>query len=85
MLPEQQEMFAIDSPCIGICEVNNKGFCKGCFRSRDERLYWHTLNTTQRGLLLTVLAKRRMAYIRKQNNVDELSNHPSNIQGNLFD
>lgn len=37
---QQLEFFEILSPCIGVCEANNRGYCKGCFRSRDERLYW---------------------------------------------
>ncbi len=37
---QQLEFFEIPSPCIGVCEANNRGYCKGCFRSRDERLYW---------------------------------------------
>ena len=41
---EQLEFFEIPSPCIGVCQVNNKGYCKGCFRSRDERVYWHQVD-----------------------------------------
>ncbi|MDO5059238.1 MAG: DUF1289 domain-containing protein, partial [Neisseria sp.] len=24
---EQNDFFAIPSPCIGVCQVNNKGYC----------------------------------------------------------
>ena len=34
---EQLEIFPLQSPCIGVCEVNNKGYCKGCLRNREER------------------------------------------------
>ena len=37
---QQLEFFEIPSPCIGVCESGPRGFCKGCYRSRDERLYW---------------------------------------------
>ena len=36
---EQPDFFAIPSPCIGVCRANNKGYCIGCLRSREERLY----------------------------------------------
>lgn len=85
MLPEQQEMFDIDSPCVGICEVNNKGFCKGCFRNRNERLYWHTFSTEQRGILLTILSKRRaIVQANKKAKITEEDIHTDNLQGDLF-
>lgn len=37
---EQIEFFGIPSPCVGVCEADNRGYCKGCLRSRDERLQW---------------------------------------------
>ena len=45
---DQLEFFEIPSPCIGVCEANSKGFCKGCFRSREERLYWLEFSTEQK-------------------------------------
>ncbi len=66
MNPEQTELFHIDSPCIGVCEVNNKGYCKGCLRNRNERLYWHTFSESQRGVLLQAIALRRAALLRKK-------------------
>lgn len=66
MINEQQELFVIASPCIGVCQVNNKGYCKGCLRNRNERLYWHTFSDVQRRLLLKVLVARRQALLRKQ-------------------
>lgn len=33
---EQLEIFPLQSPCIGVCEVNNKGYCKGaCAAARS--------------------------------------------------
>ncbi len=29
---EQPDFFPIPSPCIGVCEANAKGYCKGCLR-----------------------------------------------------
>ena len=36
----QLDFFEIPSPCIGMCQSDNKGHCLGCMRSRDERLGW---------------------------------------------
>lgn len=36
----QLEFFDIPSPCIGVCQSDEKGFCLGCMRNRDERQNW---------------------------------------------
>lgn len=56
---EQLEFFAIPSPCIGICEVNNKGYCKGCLRNRNERLYWQSMSDIQKRVVMRLLSERR--------------------------
>ena len=35
---EQLEFFPVQSPCRGICQSDERGYCRGCMRSRDERL-----------------------------------------------
>lgn len=56
---EQLEFFSIPSPCIGLCQANSKGYCKGCLRSRDERLYWLKLSDTQKQNVLRLCRLRR--------------------------
>ncbi len=56
---EQLEFFDIPSPCIGVCEVNNRGYCKGCYRSRNERLYWQNMSDSQKREVMRILADRR--------------------------
>ena len=57
---EQLEFFDIPSPCVGVCEANSKGYCKGCLRSRDERLYWLKLSDAQkRGVIRLCQLRRR--------------------------
>ncbi|PIT15928.1 DUF1289 domain-containing protein [Snodgrassella alvi] len=56
---EQLEFFIIPSPCRGVCESDHKGYCKGCLRSRDERLYWLHLSDTQKQHVLRLCALRR--------------------------
>lgn len=63
-MKNQLEFFEIPSPCIGICEVNNRGFCKGCFRSRDERLYWLELTTEQKRAVVRLCQSRRLRVMR---------------------
>jgi len=36
----QLEFFDVPSPCIGICQADEKGNCLGCLRSRNERQTW---------------------------------------------
>ena len=59
---EQLEFFCIPSPCIGVCQANSKGYCKGCLRSREERLYWLKLTDTQKQNVLRLcrLRKRKL-------------------------
>lgn len=68
---EQLEFFAIPSPCIGVCEANSKGFCKGCLRSREERLYWLNMTDTQKHHVMHLIRMRRhklekLAWEKKQ-------------------
>ncbi|MFA5677259.1 MAG: DUF1289 domain-containing protein [Pseudomonas sp.] len=63
-MKSQLEFFEIPSPCIGVCEVNNKGYCKGCFRSRDERLYWLELSAEQKRDVIRACQLRRARVMR---------------------
>lgn len=56
----QLEFFDIPSPCIGVCEVNNRGYCKGCLRSRDERLHWLQLTTLQKREVIRLCQQRKV-------------------------
>lgn len=59
---EQLEFFTIPSPCIGVCESNPKGFCKGCFRSRQERLYWLHFTDAQKRQVLSLCRLRKRKF-----------------------
>ena len=45
---EQLEFFPIQSPCRGICQVDERGYCRGCMRTRDERFNWQNFSDTQK-------------------------------------
>ena len=68
---EQPDFFNIPSPCIGICEANSKGYCKGCLRSREERLYWQSLTDDQKHKVMRLLAARRNKIRQRQWDNDE--------------
>lgn len=71
---EQLEFFDIPSPCINVCQSNEKGYCLGCFRTRDERFYWQQLNDTQKRTVLKNCRFRRFkAYKEKLNNEESAS------------
>lgn len=61
---QQLEFFEIPSPCIGVCEANNKGYCKGCFRSRDERLYWLKLSDTDKRHVVRLCQQRKARVLK---------------------
>src|SRR5690554_8127908 len=60
----QLEIFEIPSPCIGVCEANNKGFCKGGVRSREERLYWLQFSVDQKREVIRLCQSRRARAMR---------------------
>lgn len=55
----QTELFDIDSPCIGICTMNKKGYCIGCLRNRQERQQWHGLSDDDKHKVLMLIARRK--------------------------
>ena len=65
---EQIEIFEIDSPCIGVCQSGPKGFCSGCFRSRDERLHWNKLEQDVQSKIIKAcgLRKKRAQLAKRQ-------------------
>lgn len=50
------------SPCIGVCEMDAGGLCRGCERTLDEIGEWATLDDSERvRLMLHVLPGRASA------------------------
>ncbi|BDX05626.1 DUF1289 domain-containing protein [Planctobacterium marinum] len=80
---EQLEFFEIPSPCIGVCQVNNKGYCKGCFRSRDERVYWHQVDNAVKQQILNACKQRKKRVMYRKNQAQQ--NTPqADSQSSLF-
>lgn len=85
---EQLDFFEVPSPCKGICEVNNKGYCKGCFRSREERFHWFELTNEQKRDVVRLCHQRYeriMRAKRKQMRDAALNTQPIPQQPSLFD
>lgn len=80
---DQADFFDIPSPCIGVCQVNNKGYCKGCLRSREERLYWLHLSDEQKHQVMRLLAQRRKKL--HQAALDKLQDFGEAPEQNSFD
>lgn len=60
----QLEFFDVPSPCVGICQSDEKGHCLGCMRSRDERLEWKTFNNDEKQKVIKRCIQRKK---RKKN------------------
>lgn len=75
---DQGEFFKIPSPCQGICQMNSKGYCVGCFRNRDERLYWQQFSEFQKQLIVNLCDKRKKKVIKakQQSNTPVVEDTP---------
>lgn len=83
---EQLEFFDVPSPCIGVCQVNNKGYCKGCFRSRDERFGWLQLSSSHKREVIRLCQDRKrrvLAAMRKKQLELALDNQENPSQDSL--
>ena len=55
----QLEFFDVPSPCIGVCQSDEKGLCLGCLRNRDERLHWITLTSDDKQKVIKRCQQRK--------------------------
>ena len=55
----QLEFFDVPSPCIGVCQSDEKGLCMGCLRNRDERLNWITLTSDDKQKVIKRCQQRK--------------------------
>ncbi len=61
---EQLEFFKVPNPCVGVCSVDDKGYCKGCMRKREERFNWLSFTPAEQ---LHIIKLCRQRYRRKVN------------------
>ncbi|WP_040890140.1 DUF1289 domain-containing protein [Vibrio ezurae] len=62
---EQLDFFDVPSPCIGVCSSDDKGYCKGCMRNREERFSWQTLSSAQKKHVIRLCRQRYRRKIQK--------------------
>ncbi|KPD02444.1 DUF1289 domain-containing protein [Moellerella wisconsensis] len=65
-MAEQLEFFELQSPCRGICQTNEQGYCRGCYRTRDERFNWINYSDSQKRNLLRLCRQRFIRFTRQQ-------------------
>lgn len=82
---QQLEFFEIPSPCIGVCESGSRGFCKGCFRSRDERLYWLKVDDATKRKIISACVRRKKAVLARERKAQTDQNESGDQQYPLFD
>ena len=72
---DQHEMFHVDSPCLGICALGPKGYCKGCLRSRTERFHWHEMSDNQKFTVVQLCQSRKARILanRQKRDVTKLA------------
>ena len=73
---QQIEIFEIPSPCKGICQVNNRGYCKGCYRSRDERFYWNKFTNAEKRKVISLCQQRYKRYLQKKHQAENQQSTP---------
>ncbi|WP_197499257.1 DUF1289 domain-containing protein [Mangrovibacter phragmitis] len=78
MVAEQLEFFPVPSPCRGICQSDDKGYCRGCMRSREERFNWQKMSDAQKQDVIRLCRQRMLRKLRAGKPVsDETDQQPS--------
>jgi predicted Fe-S protein YdhL (DUF1289 family) len=80
----QLEFFDVPSPCVGVCQSNEKGYCLGCMRTRDERKNWIELdNDNKQKVIKRCIQRKKRQKISSLNKVADdktLHEDPSQIE-----
>ncbi|GAW95872.1 MULTISPECIES: DUF1289 domain-containing protein [Colwellia] len=62
----QLEFFEVPSPCVSICESDEKGHCRGCMRSRNERQEWGNFTNDEKQKVIKRCLKRKKRKLNQQ-------------------
>ncbi len=82
---EQLDFFDVPSPCIGVCSSDERGYCKGCMRNRDERFTWQTLSSTDKKHIIKLCRQRyRRKMLKGKQPAKPLEEEGTSPQGDLF-
>ncbi len=80
---EQLEFFTVPSPCVGVCSLDERGYCQGCMRKREERFNWLSM-TPREQIHVIKLCRQRYARKLKKGQVTTPMETPSSPQQDLF-
>ncbi len=69
----QIELFEVPSPCIGVCQSGPKGYCHGCFRSREERVNWLKVDDNTKKIINDACMRRKQAHLRRQQKIEQVA------------
>jgi len=79
---QQLEFFNIPSPCVGVCQSGPRGYCLGCFRSREERQHWNDIDDGTKRIIVKACNRRKKAYDARKKTGAKSETHFQ--QGDLF-
>ncbi|TPD10591.1 DUF1289 domain-containing protein [Escherichia coli] len=63
-MAEQLEFFPVQSPCRGICQSDERGVCRGCFRRRGERFNLNKMSGGEKQEVRRLCRQRLMRKLR---------------------
>ncbi|WP_076419538.1 DUF1289 domain-containing protein [Colwellia sp. UCD-KL20] len=81
----QLEFFDVPSPCIGICQLNDKGQCLGCYRTRIERQTWTNINSDEKQKVIKRCIQRKKRFENKVITKVKIEEESKVVQPSLLD
>ena len=81
----QLEFFDVPSPCIGVCQTNEKGLCLGCLRTRNERSQWIKLSSDDKQKVIKRCLQRKNRLDGKMKDKQKEVEQLSIVQPSLLD
>ncbi|MEY8215358.1 MAG: DUF1289 domain-containing protein [Colwellia sp.] len=77
----QLEFFDVPSPCIDVCQSDDKGYCLGCMRTREERKDWKKLDVDNKQKIIKRCIQRKKRKEKKnKHETVEMINHVDDNQ-----
>ena len=81
----QLEFFDVPSPCVGICQLSDKGQCLGCFRTREERQIWTSVGSDEKQKIIKRSLQRKKRAKNKVVAKVELKEETEVVQPSLLE
>ncbi|EKO3489365.1 DUF1289 domain-containing protein [Vibrio fluvialis] len=81
---EQLEFFQVPSPCVGVCTVDDRGYCRGCMRKREERFRWLEMTPAEQLHVIQLCRQRYRRKVLAARKASETEIEPNNPQQELF-